>query len=103
MLIRKALENDAENIVKININGWIETYRGIFPNDFLINLERNKLESIKKCKNKINEYLVCEIENKVVGFLRFGKNKKGYSDKYAEVYAIYIDSQYKKRGIGKKC
>ena len=40
MLIRKAVENDAENIVKINIKGWIETYRGIFPDDFLDNLEQ---------------------------------------------------------------
>ena len=30
-------------------------------------------ESIVKCKNKISEYIVCEINNKVVGFLRFGK------------------------------
>lgn len=76
MLIRKAVENDAENIVKINIKGWIETYRGIFPDDFLDNLEQKELESIEKCKNKIKEYLVCEIDNKVVGFLRYGKNKK---------------------------
>lgn len=102
MLIRKAVENDAENIVKINIKGWIETYRGIFPDDFLDNLEQKELESIEKCKNKIKEYLVCEIDNKVVGFLRYGKNKKNYNDKYAEIYAIYVDSQYKKMGIGKK-
>ena len=35
MVIRKALEKDAESIVDININGWQETYYGIFPNEFL--------------------------------------------------------------------
>lgn len=38
----------------------------------------------------------------MIGFLRCGKNKKGYNEKYAEVYALYIDSQYQKRGIGRK-
>ena len=52
-------------------------------------------------KSKINEYIDCEIENKVVGFLRYGKNKKNYNDKYAEVYALYVDSKYKNRGIGR--
>ena len=76
MIIREAVEKDAESIVNTNINGWIETYRGIFPNDYLKKLEQKKSESIEKCKNKINEYIVCEVENKVVGFLRYGKNKK---------------------------
>lgn len=102
MIIREAEKADAESIVNININGWLETYHGIFPNDVLKKLEQKKSESIEKCKNKISEYIVCEMENKVVGFLRYGKNKKNYNDKYAEVYAIYIDSKYKKRGIGRK-
>lgn len=100
MIIREAKEQDAESIVNININGWVKTYHGIFPNEFLEELEQKKSESIEKCKNKINEYIVCEMENKVVGFLRCGKDKKGYDEKYAEVYALYIDSQYQKRGIG---
>ena len=87
MIIREAKEQDAESIVNININGWVKTYHGIFPNEFLEELEQKKSESIEKCKNKINEYIVCEMENKVVGFLRCGKNKKGYDEKYAEVTA----------------
>ena len=73
MIIREAVENDAESIVNININGWKETYNGIFLDDILKKLEQKKFESIEKCKSKINEYIVCEIENKVVGFLRYGK------------------------------
>lgn len=102
MIIRQATEKDAESIINININGWKGTYYGIFPNEILSNLEQKKEESIEKCKTKIKEYLVCEIDDKVVGFLRYGKNKKNYNDKYAEVYALYIDTQYKKRGIGRK-
>ena len=42
MIIREAVEKDAESIVNTNINGWIETYRGIFPNDYLKKLEQKK-------------------------------------------------------------
>ncbi len=102
MVIRKALEKDAESIVDININGWQETYYGIFPNEFLKSLSSIKEENIKKCKSKISEYIVCEIDNNIVGFLKYGKNKKNYDNKYAEVYAIYIISEYKRKGVGRK-
>ena len=102
MVIRKALNKDVKSIVDINIQGWKETYREIFPNNFLESLENKRKDSMDKCISKINEYIVCEIEDKVVGFLRCGKNKKGYNEKYAEVYALYINSQYKKKGIGRK-
>ncbi len=102
MIIREARKLDAESIININITSWKETYCKIFPDEFLNNLEQKKDESIEKCKNEINEYIVCEINNEVIGFLRFGKNRKGYSNKFAEIYAIYIISQYKRHGIGKQ-
>lgn len=102
MIIREAQVKDVESIVNININGWIETYRGIFSDEFLDSLNEKKIKNMENCKSKINEYIVCEIENKVVGFLKFGKNKKNYNEKYAEVYALYVDSKYKRMGIGRK-
>lgn len=84
MKIEKAQIEDAKSIVEINIKEWKNTYKGIFPNKFLENLSKTEEESIEKCKNKINEYIVCKINNRIVGFLRFGKNKKEYNDNYAE-------------------
>ena len=101
MKVEKAQIEDARNIVEINIEEWKNTYKDIFPDKFLENLSEKKEESIEKCKNKINEYIVCKINNQVVGFLRFGKNKKGYNDNYAEIYALYIDKDYRRKGIGK--
>ncbi len=100
MKIEQAKISDASKIVDININEWINTYTGIFPTDFLKNLKNKKEESIEKCKNKINEYVVCKIDNQVIGFLRYGKNKKGYSDAYCEIYSLYIDKNYQHKGIG---
>ena len=100
MKIEKAQTEDAKSIVEINIKEWKNTYKGIFPDKFLENLSEKEEESGEKCKNKINEYIVGKINNQIVGFLRFGKNKKGYNDNYAEIYALYIDKEYQRKGIG---
>lgn len=92
MKIEKAQTEDAKSIVEINIKEWKNTYKGIFLDKFLENLSE-KEESVEKCKNKINEYIVGKINNKIVGFL-------GYNDNYAEIYALYIDKEYQRKGIG---
>ena len=101
-MIRKAKENDASEIVSVNINGWINTYKGIFPDEFLNNLNDSREESVLKCKEKINEYAVYEVDKKIVGIIRYGINKKGYDADYGEVYAIYVDNNYQRKQIGTK-
>ena len=100
--IRQATVDDAASILEININSWQDTYKGIFPDAFLDSLTKNLDEGIEKCKNKINEYIVAKVDNEIVGFARIGKNKKDYSDEYGEIYALYVDNNYKGKGIGTK-
>ena len=100
MKIEKAQIEDAKSIVEINIKEWKNTYKGIFPNKFLENLSKTEEESIEKCKNKINEYIVSKINKRIAGLLRFGKNKKEYNDNYAEIYTLYVDKDYQRKGIG---
>ena len=99
-MIRFAKKNDAKEIVYINIMGWKNTYKNIFPQEFLDNLNPDDELNIDKCKNKIDEYIVCEIDKKIVGMARYGDNKKGYDSSYGEIYAIYVDSNYEGKGIG---
>lgn len=101
-MIREAVEEDAKIIVEINIKEWQNTYKDIFPKDFLNNLDKLKEESIVRCQRKINEYIVYEENNKVLGFIRYGINKKGFTNKYGEIYAIYVDSNFQGKGVGSK-
>ncbi|MBQ2946617.1 MAG: GNAT family N-acetyltransferase [Bacilli bacterium] len=99
-MIREALEKDAERIVYINVMSWKNTYKHIFPQDFLDSLNPMSIDNIEKCKKKINQYIVYEVDNKVVGFARFGLNKKNYGNEYGEIHALYLDDNYKGMNIG---
>ena len=101
-MIRRANINDAKDIVRVNVMGWKNTYKNIFPQTFLDSLDSEDENSIRKCQEKINQYAVCEIDNKIVAMVRYGRNKKNYDDSYAEIYALYVDDSYKKQGIGSK-
>lgn len=38
-MIRPANINDAKNIIELNIKEWKNTYKGIFPSEYLDNLD----------------------------------------------------------------
>ena len=65
-----------KKIVYINVMSWKNTYKEIFPQSFLYNLDPTNSNIIQNCKNGINEYIICELNSKVVGFGRYGLNKK---------------------------
>ena len=46
-MIREALEKDAESIVYINVNSWKNTYKNIFPQNFLDNLDPININNIE--------------------------------------------------------
>ncbi len=100
MIVKKALEKDAEKIVSINIETWNKTYNGIFSKNVLEDLYNKKQESIKKCKQNIKEYVVCKDNNEIIGFARYGKNKKSYPEDYAEIYALYVKEEYQNKYAG---
>lgn len=100
MIVEKALEKDADKIVSINIEIWNKTYNGIFPKNILEDLYNKKQESIRRCKQNIKEYIVCKDNNEIIGFARYGKNKKSYPEDYAEIYALYVKEEYQNKHAG---
>ena len=101
-MIRKAKKEDAARMVYINVTSWKKTYKDIFPSSFLDSLNPYDEAIIEKYSKKIDEYIVYEEKGQVLGFARYGINKKGYSNDYAEIYALYVDNEYHGKRIGTK-
>jgi len=105
MNIRYAVPDDAKRIVEINIEGWQTAYRGIFPDEFLDSLDID-VENTKLMISKYpNENFVFEDEyQNILGFCFFGELR--WIEKFGEqcdceLYAIYVISSSRGRGIGK--
>lgn len=105
ILIRRIKEEDIEIVVDIKIDGWRTAYKGIIEDNFLKNMK--KQEEIEKCKKNYSTigFIVAEVDKKVVGFCRYKdmENKTNEdNDIDCEIKALYVKSEHKRNGIGRK-
>ena len=105
-IIRKRKKEDCYNIAHIVTISWNDTYKGIVPDWFLEELKTNEKQRAEKALYEYDEnnnnYFVLEIEKKVVGFVWYGKTEDPEFNNCGEIIALYIFSQYKGYGYGKK-
>lgn len=99
--VRKANISDVASIVRINVESWKNSYQNIFPIDYLDKLDSSNPKLIEKYRKKIDEYIVATVDDMVVGFTRYGINQMDYSSEYGEIYALYVDIDYREKNIGK--
>ena len=104
--IRKMEKRDCMSVAHVITIAWNETYKGIIDDDILNNLYSNEEErannSLKNFDTNEDEQLVLEVDNKVVGFANVGKPNDTTYNNCCELFAIYIISEYKGKGYGKK-
>ena len=104
-LIRKKQQKDCEGVQKVITLAWQQTYKGIINNDFLKSLNLNEKERIEKSINIFDENnnneLVLEIDNKIVGFVKYSESKDENFLGYGEINALYLLKEYKGKGYGK--
>ena len=105
-IIRKKEQKDCYDIAHIVTVAWMETYRGIVNDDFLDNLpnteEERRKKSLKKFNEKENDQFVLEVNGKVVGFVKFGLTEDNEYKNTGEIFALYIISEFKGNGFGRK-
>lgn len=105
-LIRKKTKEDCASVAHVLTVAWNETYKGIVDDDFLNRLyeteEKRAINSYNKFNENDNHQLVLEVDNKVVGFVDVGSTDEMNYDNCSELHAIYIISEYKGQGYGKK-
>ena len=100
-MVRKVKLDDAQKIAIIKIDNWRKTYKNIFPDTLLNNLEINS-ETQKSIKNiKEKNVIVYEKNEEVIGYCYYGKrNETSYKEYEGEVFALYVKNECQKNGIG---
>lgn len=85
---------------------WNETYKGLVPDYFLEELkiteEERARQAFESYDEKNTHQIVLEVEDNIVGFVRFGLSEDKEFENCGEIYALYIIKEYKSNGFGRK-
>lgn len=108
MIVRQAKAEDATQVARINVESWQTTYRGMFPDEVLDNLDIEERSVF--WVNYINELadgtvlLVAEDDaGQVVGFASGQPNQGEFADSYGcDLQRIYLLESAQGQGIGRK-
>ena len=70
MIIRDAVYDDIDNIAKLYISNWKETYKGLLPEDYLNSLTKEyAVEKWNKYLKNKNHIFVAYEGNEFLGFV----------------------------------
>ena len=109
LTVRAATEDDADDIVRINVHAWQRAYPGIVPQDVLDTMEvEGRVERYRyRMRHSPGfEHLVAADGDKVVGYTCVGNYRLGQRPDGAlhrgigEVTAIYVDPPWWGTGAG---
>lgn len=101
--LRQAHAGDADPIARVNVRAWQAAYRGLLPDDTLDSLstEDSAAAWLKGLADESFESWVAE-RGEIVGYVAFGPaRRERLPAGSAEVYALYVDPEEQRRGIGR--
>lgn len=103
MNIVKAEIEDSINIAKIIKSGWNSAYKGLIDDDFLINMNEEKMAEGWKDNIERNQNIyVYRKEKEILGIIKFGKAEDTSLVDTGEIYVLYVKPEEKRKGIGSK-
>ncbi|WP_215083752.1 GNAT family N-acetyltransferase [Exiguobacterium sp. s78] len=99
MRIREARLEDASAIARVHIDAWRETYQGIIPDTYLVQLSHEKRTKQWERTLVDQRVYVAVSGEEVVGFAQGGPNRSVARE--GELYAIYVLQASQGQGLGK--
>ena len=94
---------DIEEVANIKVSSWRISYKDIIDKDYLDSMNIDSY--IEKRKEDYNKslYYVAEYEGRVVGFTRYDDKLRQYNKQNigGEIYALYVNPNMKRMGIGR--
>ncbi|WP_134497062.1 GNAT family N-acetyltransferase [Microvirga pakistanensis] len=108
--IREAVESDLDNIARVHVQGWRETYKDILSAEALAGLsieERKQMwQGAFTHPNPRAKFLVAVTDDgEILGFARGGPVRTKEPDRLAaesEIFAIYLLEKAKRQGLGRR-
>ena len=106
IIIRTSTLSDANEVAKIHVKSWQQSYRSIIDEHYLENISFNdRLELRSKIlqSNDSNQiHLVAVYDGRIIGFCDAGPAFDNNANYRGEIYAIYLLEEFKKMGIGQQ-
>ena len=101
-VIRKRNKEDIKDVERVVTLGWNQTYKGLVSDGLLDYIREHESDRVKKrledFNDEENDYIVLEVDGKVVGFAKYGVADY---DGYGELFALYVLKEYHGHGFGK--
>lgn len=99
-IIKPEISNSLE-IAKLIKDGWNAAYKGIISDDYLNNMDVEKISESWKKNIEANKNIYIYKENdEILGVIRFGKSEYSYIKSIGEIFVLYVKPELKRKGIG---
>jgi GNAT superfamily N-acetyltransferase len=104
--VRMATLADAEGMARISVDTWRLTYGGILPKDYLDRMRRTAQETQRRrmMVSADTAHFVAEeaATGEIVGFASAGPARDGFGGAQAEIYELYVQNGFQRRGLGRR-
>ncbi len=101
--VRLATTDDAGRIADIHVRAWQSAYRNIIPDSVLSAFSANSRTRswVEQIAGDVVTVLIAENDDQLCGWIAFGQSRDVDTPLAAEVYAIYLEPDLVRRGIGR--
>ncbi len=104
MIIRPAVPEDAHAVAFVRVASWRATYRGVVPDSYLDTLTESESEerwrAVAAGAHPGAGLLVCEVEDRIVGFAAYGAAREPAFGHTGELFATYYLPEAMGKGYG---
>jgi len=104
--INKVLPEEAYEYAACHIACWQSAYKGIVPDGYLENMQKEIEQRAERTKKNLAEspdsFYCAKLENRIVGVLIFSKSRDEDKPDAGEVGAIYLLAEFWGKGYGRQ-
>ncbi|MEW5850144.1 MAG: GNAT family N-acetyltransferase [Myxococcota bacterium] len=103
-MIRQAQTDDVEELARVHVQAWRETYVGMLPQEYLdgLSVERRRATWSEVLERSLARVWVVEEQGRLVGLCAAGPNRAPPESHPGEVGAIYLLRRARGRGLGRE-